>query len=440
MQTSERSNLLIVDDNPTNLKVLFEFLREYGFKVLVAKDGENALSKLEAVTPDLILLDVMMPGIDGFETCRRIKENPLYQDIPIIFMTALADTESKVRGLSLGAVDYITKPFQYEEAIVRINLHLKLRHLAKELAEKNKQLSEANTQLEKKVEERTTELQKTQSQLILSERMSALGQLMTGIAYEINNPINFVLGNLNHASQYAKNLIHLVSLYQKECPNPSPEITQEIETIDLDFLKNDFLHLLISLHEGSKRIAEISQAMQMFTCNDTKSKVKFDLQDGLNTTLLILRHRLKATALRPAIEVVKDYSQLPEVDCYPGQINQVFMNLVLNAIDAIEEANMGRSYEEILANPNRITVQTFAKLETHQVFIKIHDNGIGMTPEVQQHIFQQSLTTKKAIKGTGLGLVVARQIIEETHGGVLKFTSTPGQGSEFTIVLPSASM
>ncbi|MFB2921264.1 response regulator [Aerosakkonema funiforme] len=436
MKNSEHITILVVDDNPTNIKVLFNFLRNSGFKVLVAKDGENALGKLAEVTPDLILLDVMMPGIDGFETCRRIKENISIQRIPVIFMTALADTEHKVKGLSLGGVDYITKPFQQEEVLARIKMHLKLHFLTEELAEKNTQLRELNASLEKKVEERTAELKKAQAHLVLHEKMSSLGQLVAGIAHEINNPVGFIVGNLKHTNEYAHNLIKLIKLYQKYYPNPEPEILKEIDAIELDYLLEDFPQMLISMQEGTNRIKEISQSMRTFSRSDTDTKVTFNIHDGLDSTLLILKHRLKANEQHSGIEIIKNYGILPEIKCYPGQLNQVFMNLLANAIDALEESHRDRTFAEMQTQPSRITISTAIEPNTNLVTIKIADNGIGMTPEVKQRAFEHLFTTKSVGQGTGLGLSISRQIIEDKHGGKITFDSVYGKGTEFIILLP----
>ncbi len=439
MPSSEQSTLLIVDDNPTNIKVLFDFLRDAGFRVLVAKDGSNALEKLQEALPDLILLDVMMPGIDGFETCRRLKENSQTQAIPVIFMTALADAEHKVKGLSLGAVDYITKPFQQEEVLARINLHLKLRSLTQELATKNAQLSDVNLLLEQKVAERTQELQQMQAQMVLTEKMSSLGQLVAGVAHEINNPVGFISGNIEHARGYLRDLTGILKLYQESYPEPEDAIADEIEAVELDYLLEDFPKLLDSLYAGSQRIAEISRSMRTFSRADTDSKVAFDLHDGLNSTLLILKHRLKAKEHQPAIEAIKEYGDLPPVDCYPGQMNQVFMNLLANAIDALEEASAGRSWDDLLAHPNQVRVRTSLSTDGKQAVVTIADNGPGMPPEIQQRVFDNSFTTKAVGKGTGLGLAIARQIVVDKHGGRLEFASTLGEGTEFSVYLPLAA-
>lgn len=221
-EPADRGIILIVDDNPANLQVLSSFLDQSNFEVWAARSGEKALQRLEnGDLPDLILLDVMMPGMNGFETCQYLKSNPLVQDIPVIFMTALSETADKVKGLRLGAVDYITKPFQHEEVLVRIENHLQLRNLTKTLITKN------------------AELQKTQTQLIQAEKVAALGQLTAGIAHEVNNPINFIAGNLNFVEQYVQDIVNLLHLYQKHLPEPPVEIKTAIHKTDLKFLLND---------------------------------------------------------------------------------------------------------------------------------------------------------------------------------------------------------
>ena len=426
---SKAMHILLVDDNPNNLKVLFEAVQGHGWKALMANDGESAIEQAEYAKPDLILLDVMMPGIDGFETCRRLKSNSITQNIPVIFMTALSDTTDKVKGLEIGAVDYITKPFQQEEVIARLKLHLKLSHLTHTL--------------EEQVEKRTTELteslkqlQKTQLQLIQSEKMSVLGQLVAGIGHEINNPIGFIGANISHIEQYTNDIFNLLKLYKKKMPAPDLDIINLEEEIDLEFLSEDLPSLLKSVEHGVDRLRDISFSLRTFARSDNSSKVEFQIHEGINSTLMLLQHRLKANDKRPEIQVIKEYADLPPINCYPGQINQVFMNLIANAIDALEELNCDRSYQEIAADPNIITLNT--KLDTNQnaVRIWIRDNGIGLNPQVQSHIFEQSFTTKAVGKGTGLGLAISHQIIVEKHHGKIEFNSTYGKGTQFIITLP----
>lgn len=443
MDNEQQTQILIVDDTPTNIKVLFNLLKEAGFKVLVANSGEIALSSLEKVTPDLILLDIQMPGIDGFETCRLLKENATTQEIPVIFMTAISDVEHKVKGLELGAVDYITKPFQHQEVLARVKVHLKMRELQKNLEEKNLELEQLNKTLEHKVEERTNNLQETvdelqdiQDQLVNHEKMSALGQLMAGVAHEINNPINFIVGNLKYAEQYIQDLVDLLALYKEKLTEPDVDIENKIEEIDLDYLLTDLPQLIASMKEGTCRISQISTSLRIFARSDADAKVEFDIHDGINSTLLILKHRFKANQNRAGIRVVKNYGKLPKINCYPGQLNQVFMNIISNAIDALEDSSIGKSKAEIEANPNQIIITTEFEPSAETATIFIQDNGFGISPEIQAKIFDRLFTTKSVGVGTGLGLSLSRQIIEEKHNGKILCKSEPGKGAEFIIEIP----
>ncbi|MDZ8104421.1 MAG: response regulator [Nostoc sp. DedQUE12a] len=424
--------ILIVDDNPTNLSVLKQALKSAGFKVRLAADGKSAIDQVKQEPPALILLDVDMPGIDGFETCRLLKADSLTQGIPIIFMTALADTENKVKGLSLGAVDYITKPFEQEEVLARVKVQLQLRELTKKLEEKNTQLLHLTEDLEQRVAERTADLQKAQVQLIQQEKLSTLGQLVAGVAHEINNPIGCMISNIAPASEYVTSLTQVLKLYQQHCYN-IPELEEALEEHDIEFVLEDLPKLIDSMRLSSDRIKDISISLRNFSRLDKDTKVPANLHLGLDSTLVILRYRFKAIGNRPAIEVIKKYGDLPEVTCFPGQINQVFMNLLANAIDAIEEcfdnANACHSNKPII----QITTEN---IDDKKVVISITDNGRGMTPDVKQRLFQPLFTTKAVTKGTGLGLSIAHQIVVDKHGGQLNCVSSQGEGTEFIIELP----
>ncbi len=289
-------------------------------------------------------------------------------------------------------------------------------------------------------EESLSDLKKAQLQLVQNEKMSALGNLVSGIAHEINNPIGFISGNIQPALDYVNDVFGLLDLYQDKFPNPGEEIEAEIETIDLEYIREDLPKLLSSMTEGVERIRSISNSLRTFSRADTEIKVAFNIHDGLDSTLMILKHRLKANENRPEVKVIKNYAELPQIQCFPGQLNQVFMNLLANAIDALDESNSGRSFEEINQNPNRITITTkIATTEINdqkQVVISIKDNGKGISYEIQQRIFEHLFTTKAVGTGTGLGLAIARQIIMEKHGGSIEVNSTPGLGAEFILTLP----
>ncbi|GAA6617931.1 response regulator [Scytonema sp. NUACC26] len=439
IQSLERQEtILVIDDSKVNLDYLNITLSNAGYNVLIAMDGTNGIEEAYNKPIDLILLDIIIPKIDGFETCRILKSNPTTKDIPIIFMTALSETGQKVKGLNLGAVDYITKPFQEEEILARIQVHLKLRRLNLELDQQKQQLEHRVKSRTAELSEALDELKKAQLQLVQSEKISSLGQLVAGIAHEVNNPLGFIFSNLHYADQYIADLVQIMKLYQKQFPNPGSEIEEEIDAIDLNHILEDLPKLISSMKLGTDRIQGIMQSLRNFSRADGDRKIAVDIHDGLETTLMILQHRLKARPKRPAIEVIKEYENLPPVKCYPGQLNQVFMNLLTNAIDALEEG-MGNRAWGIESTPNshcpkiRITTEL---VEDTKVFIRIADNGPGMSESVQNQIFNPFFTTKAEGKGTGLGLSISHQIITQKHNGILQCISSFGQGTEFIIEIP----
>ncbi|MGF2038012.1 MAG: hybrid sensor histidine kinase/response regulator [Nostoc sp. CmiVER01] len=428
--------ILIIDDHPTNIEVLYDALDRSGYKVLVEMDGLHGIETIKNYPPDLILLDVMMPGIDGFETCRQLKSQQTTCEIPIIFMTALNDTTDKVKGLALGGVDYITKPFQQEEVLARIKIHLKLRQANLELA-RQKDI------LEQRVQERTAELSQAldnfknaQLQLVQSEKMATLGNLVAGVAHEINNPLGFLKGSLNNAQEYIQDLFKYVQCVQEHYPQLTPAVTNLAEKIELEFLTEDLPKLLGSMHVATERIMDISTSLRTFSRANTSEKVACDLHEGIESTLLILKYRLKPSQKRPAIEVITDYGKLPPVKCFLGQLNQVFMNILANAIDVLDTESVGRTFTQLQANSQQIIIRTEVSSDENTVVIKIKDNGPGMPEDIKRHIFDHLFTTKDVGKGTGLGLAIARQIVEETHNGKLICNSILGEGTEFVIKIP----
>lgn len=311
-------------------------------------------------------------------------------------------------------------------AINQANLYKQSR-LAAETAQAQAQ------QLEQALEE----LRQTQAQLVQTEKMSSLGQLVAGVAHEINNPVNFIYGNLSHAGEYAHDLLNLLELYQQHYPQPVQAIQAEAEEIDLDFLKEDLPKLLASMKIGADRIQKIVLALRTFSRMDEAEVKAVNLHEGIDSTLMILQNRLKEMAGHPGIQVIKNYGALPPVECYAGQLNQVFMNIISNAIDALDEFNDVRSAEELNRHPATITIAT-EQTSDRLIQIRITDNGPGMTEQVQRRLFEPFFTTKPVGKGTGLGLSISYQVVVDKHGGTLTCQSIVGEGSQFMIELPIA--
>jgi two-component system, NtrC family, sensor kinase len=325
----------------------------------------------------------------------------------------------------------------------------RIRELLIEQQEAQEQLKFYNSNLETEVQNRTKELQEkniylhqtlrelkiTQNQMIQSEKMSSLGHLVAGVAHEINNPVTFIAGNLFPASEYTHDLLELIELYQQVYNQPEDIIQERIQAIDLEYIKEDLPQVINSMQVGAERITEIVKSLRNFSRLDESEYKKAHIHEGIDSTLMILRHRLKANGVHPEIKVIKEYSPLPLVTCYPGQLNQVFMNILSNAIDAIEEYNQKRKKEEIKLNPSQIQIYT-QKIDNNWLRIGIQDNATGIPENIISKLFDPFFTTKPVGKGTGLGLSISYQIIVEKHRGRLFCNSQPGEGTEFVIEIP----
>ena len=355
----------------------------------------------------------------------------------ISFATAILLVDLMPQALALPS------PAQLESANRLLEAEIAERQLA-QLA-----IQKAKEELEIRVEERTAELQsqtqqleqalselkQAQSNLIHSEKMSSLGQLVAGIAHEINNPINFIYGNITHTSQYANSLLEVVNLYQEQYPNPVPIVQEKINYVDLYFIISDMPKILNSMKNGAERIFGIVKSLRIFSRHDEAEMKVADIHEGIDSTLMILQSRLNAKPGLQSIQVIKEYGNLPKIECYPGQLNQVFMNIIANAIDALEDDSHSESIAANEANPRILKIST-KLLDCEVVEIRISNNGPEITESAMKQLFNPFFTTKPVGKGTGLGLSIGYQIITVRHQGELQCISEPGKGAEFIIKIP----
>ncbi len=320
----------------------------------------------------------------------------------------------------------------------RKQAEMRLQEAKFEQEENNNKLKDSKMALHHKakvLDNTLQELQQTQLQMIQNEKMSSLGHLVAGIAHEINNPVNFIHGNLQHLEEYTQDLFNFIGLYQKHYPDPVREIQDEAQVLDLDFVREDLPKILNSMQMGTDRIRQIVLSLRNFSRTDEADFKKVNIHEGIDSALLILQHRIKAKHDRPEIQVFKEYGDLPLVGCYAGPLNQVFMNILSNAIDTIEEAHVKQKNQEVQKHTGIITIHTSA-IDSEWIEIKIADNGLGMSEKIRRKIFTPFFTTKPVGKGTGMGMPISYQIVVERHGGKLECFSSPNKGSKFVIQIP----
>lgn len=474
LNSDNSANILVVDDTLANLQLLVGILTKHGYKVRPAKDGAQALSATQLIPVDLILLDINMPEMDGYEVCTKLKSDPKTRHIPVIFISALNDVLDKVKAFGVGGVDYVTKPFQVEEVLARVETHLALQLLQNNLQSKNAELAQTNQELANTL----NRLQATQEELIQSEKMAALGQLIAGIAHEVNTPLGAIRSSVSNISKYLEEIfedlprfvdtlsakeiqlilkIALCSINNKQLFSAKDSrkikraLTRELEEMgvpDADTIADTLSDMKISediesflpilTHPDSTRMLEFAYnisglqrgtntietaveratkvvfALKSYAHSDQKNELfKTNLIVGIDTILTLYQNSIKQ-----GVEVVQNYAEIPMIYCYPDELNQVWTNLIHNAIQAMD--NKGILTIDVTQE------RGFAK-------ISITDSGKGIPEEIKDRIFEPFFTTKPPGEGSGLGLDIVRKIVKK-HQGEIEVNSVPGQ-TTFTVYL-----
>jgi len=413
-----KESLLLVDDTPANLEILIRLFQKEGYKVRAVTNGPMALRAAENDLPDLILLDVSMPEMDGYEVCRKLKESESLNKIPVIFISALSEVFDKVTAFEAGGVDYITKPIHFEEALARVRTHLALRKYQRLIEEKNLELHRALEQLKE-----------AQGQLINSEKLASLGVLTAGIAHEINNPISFIYSSSLGLEKNIHFFLDIQKRYEAIIKRSNVDMIKELEEYksenDFDERMTELTALSENIITGSRRISGIVRSLRLFARLDENDLKEIDLHENIDSTLVLLHHKLSNK-----ISIVKRYGDIPPVPCFPARISQVFMNILSNAIEAMEATGENQGTGEII-----ISTGLCSQGELNCVKVDFRDTGPGIPEDLLEKVLDPFFTTKPVGKGMGLGLSISNNIIRE-HGGKIKvFNNTPN-GAVFQLFLP----
>lgn len=407
--------ILLVDDQSTVNEAVQCMIADTDITCHYCAKGGEALERAIATAPTVILQDLIMPNISGLDLVKQFRSHPDTSDIPIIMLSTNDDPQTKAAAFAIGINDYLVKLPDPIELVARLRYHSQ--------AYLNRQAHTAALVAQaqaKELEAMLAELRRTQMQLIQTEKLSSLGQMLAGIAHEINNPVNFIFGNLTYIDNYVHDFLKLIELYANVYPNPDESIKAYQDEIDFEFIQEDLLKTLQSTRIGTERIVQIVLSLRNFSRQDQAEMKQSNIHEGIESTLLILGHRLKQ-----GIEVHKEYHDLPLIECHQAQLNQVFMNILNNAIDALLEQT-DQAYKQISIQTKRQT--------QNQIEIRISDNGPGIPETIKAQLFEPFFTTKPVGKGTGLGLSICQQIIKNHQGAIAVF-SEPGKGTEFVIQL-----
>ncbi|MFM9263888.1 sensor histidine kinase [Tychonema sp. BBK16] len=406
--------ILAIADTMT-FEVIQQLLSGEGHQVRVAPDPQSGLDLARQMSPDLLICDGTSPKIEWLEVCRLLNADRELKSIYVILLMTSAQFDAEKLDVLID--DFVLKPIVKQELLGRVRAGLRSRELRAQLDRSQQKL------------------QQSRHQILESEKMSNLGELVSGIAHEINNPITFIYSNLTHVQTYVSDLSELLRMYQKHLVNPSQEILQKQQDMDVEFVLDDLLKIVNSMRTGSDRIRQMILSVQEFSRNDQSGWQLFDVSDGLENTLLLLQHRLPAREGRRDIKVVKDYGNLPQIECYAGQLNQAFLNMINYAIDILEESSQELNELEISKFKPVIWIRTQV-LANQQISIEITDNGMVMSEEVKTQFYDPFFVPKPAMEASSLGLSISYGIIVEQHKGKLKCFSEPGKGTQFRIELP----
>ncbi len=395
--------------------VIEELLSGEGHQVRVATDLQDCLDLARQMSPDLLIWDGTSPIIEWLDVCRLLRTDRELASVYVILLAAPDQFDAE--KLDVLVDDFVLKPIVKQELLGRVRAGLRSRELRSQF-ERSQQ-----------------KLQQSHHQILQNEKMSNLGELVSGIAHEINNPITFIYSNLTYVQTYVADLSELLRMYQKQLINPCQEILQKQQDMDVDFMLADLLKIVSSMRTGSDRIRQIILSVQEFSRSDQSGWQLFDVSDGLENTLLLLQHRLPAREGRRDIKVVREYGNLPQIECYAGQLNQAFLNMINYAIDVLEESSQQLNESEVSKFKPVISIRTQV-IGNQQICIEITDNGMAISEDVNTQEFDPFFVAKPAMETSNLGLSISYGIIVEQHKGKLKCFSEEGKGTQFRIELP----